>query len=246
MILEKGVLERLLKKFEVAMGEHDKEEALVAWENAPQEFEDVAKTILNGHFLVEQGHRWKKVHPVCVEMYYHEEWDGGVKDPIVYHKGKEKEAFSLGVLHNHVSGIDITFEKTTEKGIVRASALIREFAVEEGGGENAEAENGMGTGEGEQRWEANVVEVRSTYLYEALFGQFSVFGGGFRISWVDGDEDELKGMRLQADVRKNVSKYVMEGSDYRKKKVSEKQADEKLTASRKYVQDMRKWQFRRI
>lgn len=42
--------------------------------------------------------------------------------------------FPLGVLHNHVSGIDITFEKgENEKNAVRLSALVREFRVDDSG-----------------------------------------------------------------------------------------------------------------
>lgn len=239
--MRKGVLQELLEKFEVEMPVMEEEATLTACVDAPKQFEDVAKAILNGYFLVEQGERRREVHPVCVEMYYHEEWEGGVKDPIVYHRNRKEvkeEAFRIGLLHNHVSGIDITFEKETEKGCVRASALIREFTVtEQGGGESlTRLENG-------KRIEKR--ERRSTYIYDALFGQFSIFEGGFNVSWVDGEESELGKMELIADVRKNVAKYKYdrEKGDYKKDEEPAVEAEEKVYG--KYVRDERRWQFRK-
>lgn len=237
--MRKGILQELLKRFEVEMPVMEEDAALTACVDAPKQFEDVAKAILNGHFLVEQGERRREVHPVCVEMYYHEEWEGGVKDPIVYHRNRKEvkeEAFSIGLLHNHVSGIDITFEKETEKGCVRASALIREFTVTEQGGEESltRLENGK---------RIEKCERRSTYMYDALFGQFSIFEGGFNVSWVDGEESELGKMELIADVRKNVAKYERKDDDYRKAPASGEPAEEKVYG--KYVRDKRRWQFRK-
>lgn len=121
--------------------------------SAPKEFEKVAKAILNGHFCVESSGKEINIFPVCVEIYYHEEQNGGIKDPIVYHRNRKKKSredyplvFPKGVLHNHVSGVDITFESEPDSrnkyvtGVVRASALIRAFdvsrSVAAGGGLN--------------------------------------------------------------------------------------------------------------
>ena len=111
------------------------------------------KAILNGHFCVESSGKEINIFPVCVEIYYHEEQNGGIKDPIVYHRNRKKKrredyplVFPKGVLHNHVSGVDITFESEPNSrnkyvtGVVRASALIRAFdvsrSVAAGGGLN--------------------------------------------------------------------------------------------------------------
>lgn len=100
-------------------------------------FKPIAETILSGHFKVTKNNSdsYVTVHPTCVEMYYHEEGEeeDKIKDYIVYHrnsdKGKKVSVFSQGVLHNHVSGIDLTFERLVDGLPVRFSALIREFWI---------------------------------------------------------------------------------------------------------------------
>ncbi|MCH4099108.1 MAG: hypothetical protein LKF06_00540 [Prevotella sp.] len=87
---------------------------------------------------------------------------------------KNKPVFPFGFLNNHVSGIDITFEKgNCPKEAVRASMLIREFEVD---GET---------------------ESRSTMMYEALYQQASVFDG-FSIKWVDGEKE----VAVESSIRK--------------------------------------------
>ena len=84
----------------------------------PSEFKEIAQITLAGHLQVSARTQQVTVQPTCVEFYYHEEAEGGIKDPIVYHRnpqnGSPKSIFKLGILHNHVSGIDITFEKAKE------------------------------------------------------------------------------------------------------------------------------------
>ena len=44
----------------------------------------------------------------------------------------DKSLFPLGILHNHVSGIDMTFEKgDNPQDAIRMSALIREFRMDD-------------------------------------------------------------------------------------------------------------------
>ena len=50
----------------------------------PSEFKEIAQIALAGHFLVTAGVQQVTVQPTCVEFYYHEEAEGGIKDPIVY------------------------------------------------------------------------------------------------------------------------------------------------------------------
>ena len=215
---------------------------LTALENPPKEFKNVAKAILSGHFRVQNSSNESErveVYPTCVEIYYHEEQANGVKDPIVYHRNRKKKkksdddnpiVFPLGVLHNHVSGIDITFEKDANAdneiitGIVRASALIREFKVKDKDGKWVEF-----TKIKNNKKEKSDIENRSTYIYEYLFGQFSIFDGGFTISWKDGEECNL----AESTYRKNVVVYKSDedGADYEK--------------SKPYRQDLRRWQFRK-
>lgn len=217
----------------------DNSNQLTALENPPAEFQNVAKAILSGHFVVQNSSNKLErveVYPTCVEIYYHEEQANGVKDPIVYHRNLKKtenfeikpSVFSLGVLHNHVSGIDITFEHKANAdneiitGIVRASALIREFKVKDKDGKWVEFTKIKNNKE-----EKYDIEDRSTYIYEYLFGQFSIFDGGFTISWKDDEECDLK----EPSPRKNVFEYQNTEFDYEKKPNN--------------VKDIRKWQFRK-
>ena len=145
------------------------------------------------------------------KKYYHEEGTGDdkVKDFIVYHRNSDsgkikKDVFPLGILHNHVSGIDLTFERRGNDGNpIRFSALIREFWVDE---RNKKVD----------QYEMNVLrgcrednpDRRPTLLYDALYSQFSVFEG-FSIQWLDGKDDEKKKIELVA-TRINVPQYELD------------------------------------
>lgn len=221
-------LKDVLKDFSLENNEQrrnlSKNDQLTALVEPPAEFQNVAKAIMNGHFFIQNNStsEYFEVHPTCVEIYYHEEQDNGVKDPIVYHRNRKTKSsgesnqpvFPLGVLHNHVSGIDITFESEADScnkyvtDIVRASALIREFMVKDKDGNIIKAvKNGKEVD----------VEDRSTYLYQTLFGQFSIFDG-FTIKWVDGEKD-FDDIKLRCNPRKNVMEYgkpLNDESDYHK------------------------------
>ena len=237
-------LKELLKNFTLE-GSVEREcigdNPFTALQEPPKEFQKVAKAILSGHFVVQNNNNESErveVYPTCVEIYYHEEQANGVKDPIVYHRNRKKKSgddnpdvFPLGVLHNHVSGIDITFESEANSknkyvtGIVRASALIREFSVK-----IWKIEKGKITEKVIEK------ENRSTYIYDYLYGQFSIFDGGFTIKWVDGSECEL----AEFKTRENVATYKREGADFEKIKL-----ENPPCKSKPYQQDLRRWQFRK-
>ena len=184
--------------------------------DAPEEFEPIAQAALAGHFCVKGKENDIIVRPTCVEFYYHEEADDCIEDYIVYHRNSketERLAFEFGILHNHASGVDITFEKgDVPSSAVRASMLIREFEVD------------------------GKYDDRSTMLYEALYQQSSVFDG-ISIQWVDGDEP----VEVTVDVRKNVAQFDTNGE---KEKASD-YPELLATEDKKFVQDLRKWQFKR-
>lgn len=52
----------------------------------PSEFKEIAQITLAGHLQVSARTQQVTVQPTCVEFYYHEEAEGGIKDPIVYHR----------------------------------------------------------------------------------------------------------------------------------------------------------------
>lgn len=208
-------LEYELQRF--SLGEETRKGILAGNTFAPPEFEHIAKIVLAGHFLVSYKHGQAIVRPTCVEFYYHEEFEDGIKDPIVYHRNpkdpdKAKSIFPLGTLHNHVSGIDMTFEHgNNPQNAIRASMLIREFEI-----------NGKH-------------DIRSTQLYEALYSQTSIFNG-FSIRWIDGEKEA----EVEANYRKNVAEYDAKGS----KKLSTLNPTALTTSNKKYIQDQRQWQFR--
>ncbi len=146
-----------------------------------EEFRTLAKVFLYGGYLLINNETKIYVHDI--EFYYHEE-NGRISDPIVYHQnknGKQIDYFPLGYLHQHISGIDITFEK---KDVYRASALIRAFDVV-----NRE----------------NIVLVkndkRSTFIYDYLSLVNDVFSTStLSVKWVDQPvyiEDNLTGIPRQ-------------------------------------------------
>lgn len=207
-------LQQELQQF--VLHEDTRKEILGGSSCAPQEFEHIAQIVLAGHFLIRGDKRDIIVRPTCVEFYYHEEWENGIKDFIVYHRNSKesiKPIFPLGTLHNHVSGIDITFERGNDaKNAVRASMLIREFEID---GRN---------------------ENRSTLLYEAFYQQSSIFNG-ISIEWVDGKEL----VDVSSYPRKNVALYDKNGL----KLLAKEHTEMPCTCDKKYVQDPRRWQFRR-
>lgn len=240
--MEKSRLLSLLEEFtkDELNKEHKNIKDSVNKESVPEIFLKLAYNILTGHFLVSNNMKEIKVFPTCVEIYYHEEAADGIKDYIVYHrntpKDPDKPIFGLGILHNHVSGIDITFEHMVNGQAVRASALIREFRAE---GIEKDKDNYK---DGEDR---------STYLYDALFSQFNIFEG-FSIKWCDGPEENGPyadiDNKVTVGVRKNVAKYEINKETNKETNKEAKMGpsqDRTLnTEDNKHFQCQRRWQFK--
>lgn len=209
-------------------------------------FKPIAETILSGYFKVTKNNSdsYVTVHPTCVEIYYHEEGTGDdkVKDFIVYHRNSDsgkikKDVFPLGILHNHVSGIDLTFERRGNDGNpIRFSALIREFWVDE---RNKKVD----------QYEMNVLrgcrednpDRRPTHLYDALYSQFSVFEG-FSIQWLDGKDDEKKKIELVA-TRINVPQYELDEKSGRMVKAAVSDADRSGKGRGHFKPCSRMWRY---
>lgn len=200
----------------------------VAERRVPSEFTKIAEAVFNGHFLVSSVAGSVKIYPTCIELYWHEE-QGDMdiyKDYIVYHRNKKENPpiFPHGVLHNHVSGIDITFEQGDRpESAVRASVLIREFRVVEDG-------------------KAVIEETRPTRLYDYLYGRFPVFDGGFGIVWEDDEYDDT--IICDCSSRHNVAEYKDDAGTEKKQEYIEGKTAGRKTANGKYVQDERRWQFK--
>lgn len=223
-------LENTLKKFRENGLSKDERCIILNNNETPISFCRIAKDMLSGYFEVSSNGVIMKVIPTAIEIYYHEE-NGDIKDNIVYHRNtnpnKEVEPFLFGILHNHVSGIDITFESKNNNNIIRASALIREYKV-------IDAKNNI-VYVGKDK--TKEIEDRSTQLYENLYSQFSIFNG-FSIIWKDGEY--IDESMIEECVRKNVAEYDDDGN---KKKEPTNPSDMK-TENKKFIQCQRKWQFR--
>ena len=106
---------------------------------------------------------------------------------------------------------------------IRASILIREYKI---------AKNGE-----------IIEEKRPTYLYEAIYSQFSVFDGGFSIIW----EDDANARNTISDAdctpRYNVANYIRDNGNIVKEPYITGETSGSKTANGKYVQDERRWRF---
>ena len=161
------------------------------------EFEIIAKVVLFGGCFEINGIR--RIYPLEIEFYYHEEKEDGLKDPVMYHtsdheNNKHLPYFPLGALNCHVSGIDVTFENKDKEH--RASFLIRKYKV-------CEYENG--------KWEVKKDkerEERSTYIYEDMFMNISLFDG-INIRWVSA-ESVNPPQEVNVKPRINVAEYEMD------------------------------------
>jgi hypothetical protein len=155
-----------------------KEQGRLSITSLSEQFKKIAQHLIYcGHFEVRSnGKLIRCIYLDTVEFYYHEEGDGEIKDFIVYHRNKDKtpnvylEAFPVGSLNTHFSGVDITFEDQSDKPKYRASVLIRAFHVEE-----REHIKGLP--------QCLEIEKRSTYLYEYLFMGLPI-NDGVQIKWV--------------------------------------------------------------
>lgn len=205
-------------------------------------FEPIASALIHGgHFVIEftqgkQSHKYG-IKLDKLELYYHEEVEGGHVDPIMYHtnirlpkylKDRGIEAypfFNIGSFNLHISGIDITFES---EGKYRASALIRAFTVFDI--------------ESQQIIAKEESDGYSTHLYDWFFPNGTSTGNMAHIHWEETLEYEISSTKTVAkDVRQNVSQYRLND-----KGKYEKIPDPNSTKKGQYIQCNKKWQFARI
>lgn len=201
-----------------------------------KQFSELATKIFNTGYFEVNGCR--RIYPTVIEFYYHEEVEGGLLDPIMYHtnlNNKEQvDYYPFGSFNFHVSGLDVTFEKKDE---YRASFLIREYDV-------YSLKNGV--------WFKDKSECRSTYIYEDILMGLSVFDG-ISICWVT----EKSGCEYSVTTteRKNVASYHKENDKYIKDEISndeyKKLSDSEKTlyfsySGKKYKKCTRQWSYHRV
>ena len=155
------------------------------------QFEAIAKDVILGGCFEINGVR--RIFPLEIEFYYHEEGEDGVKDPVLYHTADHEKVapkyFPLGALNCHLSGIDVTFENKEKQ--YRASFLIRKYRV-------CEYESG--------EWvEKKECEKRSTYIYEDMFMNIPL-SDGINVKWVN-VEPIHPAEEILSNPRINVAEY---------------------------------------
>ena len=205
-------------------------------EELSKQFSELATKIFNTGYFEVNGCR--RIYPTVIEFYYHEEVEGGLLDPIMYHtnlNNKEQvDYYPLGSFNFHVSGLDVTFEK---EGKYRASFLIREYDV-------YSLKDGV--------WLKDKSEARSTYIYEDMLMRLSVFNG-ISIRWVSEQSECEYGVTTTE--RKNVASYHKEENKYVKDGINndeyKKLSDSEKTfyfsySGKKYKKCTRQWSYHRV
>lgn len=171
-----------------------------------KQFHDIAEEVITRGCFEINGIR--RIYPVEIEFYYHEEGGGNLKDPVMYHTcdNKASEYYELGSLNPHVSGIDVTFENKDKE--YRASFLIRAYKVDEFDGE---------------KWSSKKLENRPTYLYEDMFMNLPI-SNGINVRWITLNTNDSP--TIYEKPRVNVAKYQKNGKGkYVKEQITQQEYD---------------------
>lgn len=164
-------------------------------EDLTTQFEDIAQIVFNGRFVVNEEY---EIYPIDIEFYFHDEENGTIVEPQMYHI-KDLPYFPVGSLCPNRSGVDMTFER---EGKYRASFLIRGYTYK------SLVDNDIYTNRASSK---KTNEFKPQYLWEDLFGNASVFGGGLSIVWMDNDVYEK--VHIKSSKRIHVNKIEGEQTD---------------------------------
>ena len=202
-------------------------------------FMPCARAVLSGRFVIfdSDGKAVREIIPTAIELYYHEEREGGFKDPVMYHTNDRKNTdgtsyfanrrinrvpyFPMGSMNPHTSGIDFTFENQEEQ--YRASFLIREYSLRIDGGKPIPIKN-------------------STDIYDDMLIQGIPFGDADWIEWVDGAAPES--FHVVRGWRRNVAEYEETRPGFWRKKEVQKGWNSFTIGKYTYAKCPFDWQFR--
>ena len=223
----------------------EKHKAIAEW------FRPCAEKILcNGYFLVNGEYI---IDLGAIELYYHEEEDGGIKDYIMYHTNAHSSKskvyklnnycfpyFKFGSFNLHQSGVDVTFENEEKK--YRASFLIRSYRV-------LKTEDGLYPENDNTEYDTH-----STHIFDDMF--YSGYGNT-EIVWIPTDK---KVGDVELCPRINVAEYCNKNGKYEKHEIKNNDNEYNIakeeskkkdlfshyfeSSSKIYKRDMREWQFK--
>lgn len=202
-------------------------------------FLPIAKyAIYGGHFHVEytnnEGRSGYDIKLNKIELYYHDENEGGHIDPIMYHTNLHTPKYltkypyyELGALNLHTSGIDVCFENEAKK--YRASFLIRNFTV----------------------YGENIADIKadpcSTHAFDWFFPNGICKKTLNQITWIeDIPYEQTEKAAINQDVRQNVSQYRKINDKKNDKDKYEKILDTQSPKKKAYIPCNKKWQFIRV
>ncbi len=168
--------------------------------------------LVNGKYIIDLG---------AIELYYHEEENGDIKDPIMYHTNEHSSKsriyklnnnefpyFKFGSFNLHQSGVDVTFENPTEK--YRASFLIRSYRI-------LKAENG----EYPQSVDNVKYDNHSTHIFDDMFylGLLLADTEKAKRTTIEWKDDKHRNVELDEEKnwRINVSEYKKDENGVYKK-----------------------------
>ncbi len=160
-----------------------------------KQFESIAEVVFNGRFVVNESY---EIYPVEIEFYFHDEENGIIIEPQMYHVGA-LPYFPIGSICPNRSGVDITFER---EGKYRASFLIRGYIYK------SLVENGDPYINRDMK---KSTAFKPQYLWEDLFGNASILDKGLFITWVD--NADYKKIKMKSSPRVNIHKIEGESED---------------------------------
>lgn len=240
---------KILEKFdnkrkELKNGKWDEDAVAECFKSCAREILCNGYFLINGKYIIDLG---------SIELYYHEEEKGGIKDYIMYHtnahtsKSKIFELnnnsfpyFKFGSFNLHQSGVDVTFENEEKK--YRASFLIRSYRV-------LKTENGL-----YPKNDNTEYDTHSTHIFDDMF--YSGYDKT-EIVWIPTDK---KGGNVELCPRINVAEYSNINGKYEKHEIKNNDNEYNIAKeeskkkdpfslyfesnSKIYKRDMRKWQFK--
>lgn len=200
-------------------------------EELTKRMEELAKVFLfRGYINVRNKYH---IYLRTVEFYYHEE-EGGVKDPIMYHRDNyhiegKIPYFKPLSFNSHDTGVDITFEN--EKKHIRASVLIRAYEVLDV--KSGEKMVWNPAAQQFQPYKEDLPKYNTQSMYVKKFLNGFTSSGETDITWVSVD---YKGVIGEKDITNKVRQGVFKSTSNDRYSYEKRETDGRLWAFRREIE----------